>query len=183
MYVCDKHKYLCTIMKLQGIKKFCVIGKSNDIWKGFDDSAIFSLLDIGMCNIIKGSSEFRLLSLMSSCITLQDIMNDSTMYVHVCDQYVNINGYLGRLIETKALEHLCLVKHCALLIPQLGNNELPLLVQQRQCWGRRTAGAPPGGTARAPPGGTTGAPPGETAGAPPGGTARAPPGGTAGAPP
>uniref|UniRef100_A0A1X7V8M8 OTU domain-containing protein n=1 Tax=Amphimedon queenslandica TaxID=400682 RepID=A0A1X7V8M8_AMPQE len=34
---------------------------SSDSWKGFDNSAIFSLLDIGMCNIIKGSSGFEYL--------------------------------------------------------------------------------------------------------------------------
>uniref|UniRef100_A0A1X7V6K1 Uncharacterized protein n=1 Tax=Amphimedon queenslandica TaxID=400682 RepID=A0A1X7V6K1_AMPQE len=44
------------------------------------------------------------------------IMNDNTVHVHVRNQYVYVNGYLGRLIETKALEHFYLVKHCALLM-------------------------------------------------------------------
>uniref|UniRef100_A0A1X7UEE2 Uncharacterized protein n=1 Tax=Amphimedon queenslandica TaxID=400682 RepID=A0A1X7UEE2_AMPQE len=44
------------------------------------------------------------------------IMNDGTVHVHVCNQCVHINGYFGRLEETEALEHLCLVKHYALLM-------------------------------------------------------------------
>uniref|UniRef100_A0A1X7VE40 Uncharacterized protein n=1 Tax=Amphimedon queenslandica TaxID=400682 RepID=A0A1X7VE40_AMPQE len=64
-------------------------------------------------------------SLKSSCITLQEIMNDGTVHVHVCNQYVNINGYF---VKTHNL---------SIDSPQLGNNELPLLVQQRQCWGMR----------------------------------------------
>uniref|UniRef100_A0A1X7V399 Uncharacterized protein n=1 Tax=Amphimedon queenslandica TaxID=400682 RepID=A0A1X7V399_AMPQE len=44
------------------------------------------------------------------------IMNDGTVHVYVRNQYVHVNGYLGRLKETEALEHLCLVKHYALLM-------------------------------------------------------------------
>uniref|UniRef100_A0A1X7TNU0 Uncharacterized protein n=1 Tax=Amphimedon queenslandica TaxID=400682 RepID=A0A1X7TNU0_AMPQE len=65
--------------------------------------------------------------------------------------------------------------------PQLGKNELPLLVQRAGAG--RTAGAPLGRTTGAPAGGTAGATPGGTTGAPPRGTPRAAPGGTTGAPP
>uniref|UniRef100_A0A1X7U1I1 ATP-dependent DNA helicase n=2 Tax=Amphimedon queenslandica TaxID=400682 RepID=A0A1X7U1I1_AMPQE len=98
----------------------------NDSWKGFDDSAIFSLLDIvldeyfyhtagGAC--IGYDSRLHLYSFDGYVIiSMATIMNDNTVHVHVRNQYVHVNGYLGILIETKALEHFCLVKHCALLM-------------------------------------------------------------------
>uniref|UniRef100_A0A1X7TQU8 Uncharacterized protein n=1 Tax=Amphimedon queenslandica TaxID=400682 RepID=A0A1X7TQU8_AMPQE len=44
-------------------------------------------------------------------ISMATITNDNTVHVHVRNQCVHVNGYLGRLMETKALEHLCLDKH------------------------------------------------------------------------
>uniref|UniRef100_A0A1X7VMA0 Uncharacterized protein n=1 Tax=Amphimedon queenslandica TaxID=400682 RepID=A0A1X7VMA0_AMPQE len=194
-------------MELQRIQKFHVIG--NDSWKGFDDSAIFSLLDIvldeyfyhtagGAC--IGYDSRLHLYSFHRYVIiSMATIMNDNTVHAHVRNQYVHVNGYLGVLIETKTLEHFCLVKHCALLMyfnlgltltynlsidsPQLGNNGCLCWCSKGSAGAGGTAGAPAGGTTGTPAGGTAEAPPGGTTGAPPRGTPRAAPGWTTGAPP
>uniref|UniRef100_A0A1X7U492 Uncharacterized protein n=1 Tax=Amphimedon queenslandica TaxID=400682 RepID=A0A1X7U492_AMPQE len=200
MYVCEKHKvpfvnygHICTIMELQGIQKFHAIG--SDSWKGFDDSAIFSLLDIGMCNIIKGSSGFRLFFLLrplcaSACGPCPCQL--SLVDWHTITEYKDNIKYI--IVKTYNLSN-----HS----PQLGYYLLPLLLKQRQSWGRRgssmrehrctsrrehrcssrSTGAPPGGSTGAPPGGSTGAPPGGSTGAPPGGSTGAPLGRSTGAPP
>uniref|UniRef100_A0A1X7UJB1 Uncharacterized protein n=1 Tax=Amphimedon queenslandica TaxID=400682 RepID=A0A1X7UJB1_AMPQE len=157
-------------MELQGIQKFHVIG--NDSWKGFDDSAIFSLLDIvldeyfyhtagGAC--IGYDSRLHLYSFDGYVIiSMATIMNDNTVHVHVHNQYVHVNGYLA--LNWAIMSCLC---WCSKGSAGAGG----------------TAGAPAGGTTGAPAGGTAGAPPGGTTGAPPRGTPRAAPGGTTGAPP
>uniref|UniRef100_A0A1X7VRS9 Uncharacterized protein n=1 Tax=Amphimedon queenslandica TaxID=400682 RepID=A0A1X7VRS9_AMPQE len=176
-------------MELQGIQKFNVIG--NDSWKGFDDSAIFSLLDIvldeyfyhtagGAC--IGYDSRLHLYSFDGYVIiSMATIMNDNTVHVHVRNQYVHVNGHLA--LNWAIMSCLC---WCSKGSAGAGGTAGAPAGGTTGAPAGRTAEAPPGGTtgiAGAPPGGIAGAPPGGIAGAPPGGIAGAPPGGIAGAPP
>uniref|UniRef100_A0A1X7U5T0 ATP-dependent DNA helicase n=1 Tax=Amphimedon queenslandica TaxID=400682 RepID=A0A1X7U5T0_AMPQE len=101
----------------------------NDSWKGFDDSAIFLLLDIGMCNIIKGSSGFRLFFFLrplraSACGPCPCQL--SLVDWHTITEYNDNIKYI--IVKTYNL---------SIHSPQLGYYLLPLLLKQRQSWGRR----------------------------------------------
>uniref|UniRef100_A0A1X7VRW4 Uncharacterized protein n=1 Tax=Amphimedon queenslandica TaxID=400682 RepID=A0A1X7VRW4_AMPQE len=92
-------------------------------------------------------------------ITMATIMNDNTVHVHVCNQYVHVDGYLA--LNWAIMSCLC---WCSKGSAGAGG----------------TAGAPAVGTTGAPAGGTAGASPGGTMGAPQRGTPRAAPGDTTG---
>uniref|UniRef100_A0A1X7VAI1 Uncharacterized protein n=1 Tax=Amphimedon queenslandica TaxID=400682 RepID=A0A1X7VAI1_AMPQE len=95
-------------MELQGMQKVHVIGN-----KVLDE--YFYHTAGGAC--IGYDSRLHLYSFDGYVIiSMATIMNDNTVHVHVRNQYVHVNGYLGILTETKALEHFCFVKHCALLM-------------------------------------------------------------------
>uniref|UniRef100_A0A1X7TMV8 Uncharacterized protein n=1 Tax=Amphimedon queenslandica TaxID=400682 RepID=A0A1X7TMV8_AMPQE len=122
----------------------CLVLHGSDSWKGLDDSAIFSWLNIELCNIIKAYSGFQLFSSISGAFT----MEEAQIMIYDPSRWLLI----GALAFCPCL--------CQLFVP----SDAPP---------GESTGAPLGGSTGASPGGSTSAPQERTKGALPEGRMRA----------